>query len=621
MKKLRNNTRLITTFFTLLISILLVEEVKAYSEDATSSYFKENGVYYTKISDSEAAVVVGYNPPQNGEPIGQFLYTQGDVIIPEYVRVISTLPDPYKNALRVVSIRADALRYVTSVELPKSIRYIGENAFAESTIKSITIPKFVSYIDLTAFKKCSQLEKIEVDPENYYYDSREDCNGLIRKSDNMLMYMCTNSSVIPNSVEIIADEVFKNRTDITSLKLPENLKRIGNYAFYGCTGLTELTMSDNLEYIGDYAFYGCTALTELKLPESLGSINNYAFYGCEGLNKLILPESLKSVGEYAFYGAKNIKNNVLISSEIESIGRYAFYGSSGIKNLLFTDNLKNIGYHAFNNCLDLESVAFVTERDDTMSYFETVIYSRDFDIDFNDCRKLKSIILSKFLSVQSGFLAGCYNLENFVVDSNEPIMVYKKECNAIIGYYIPFVWYNGVGIDNIKVMGDPCYRLIYGTEKTTIPKDESLTVIGINSFFGDMTKITIPGNIKIIEENAFVKCEKITDLYMYSVIPPDIDRRSNNPQKEGESSFYDPKQITVHVPKGALDNYIYLKRDWTKTFKAVVEWEPSGIEDIEVDEIGNAPAVYYNLQGVRVENPENGIFIKHQAGKTTKVVL
>ena len=45
---------------------------------------------------------------------------------------------------------------------------------------------------------------------------------------------------------------------------------------------------------------------------------------------------------------------------------------------------------------------------------------------------------------------------------------------------------------------------------------------------------------------------------------------------------------------------------------------PTAIESIEVE---NAPVEYYNLQGVKVANPENGLFIKKQGAKTTKVVL
>ena len=52
---------------------------------------------------------------------------------------------------------------------------------------------------------------------------------------------------------------------------------------------------------------------------------------------------------------------------------------------------------------------------------------------------------------------------------------------------------------------------------------------------------------------------------------------------------------------------------------SILEDVSSGIEEIGVD--ANAPVEYYNLQGVKVANPENGIFIKKQGNKTTKVVL
>lgn len=48
------------------------------------------------------------------------------------------------------------------------------------------------------------------------------------------------------------------------------------------------------------------------------------------------------------------------------------------------------------------------------------------------------------------------------------------------------------------------------------------------------------------------------------------------------------------------------------------EAEGSGVESIVAD---NSEAVYYNLQGARVENPENGMFIRVQNGKSTKVAI
>lgn len=52
---------------------------------------------------------------------------------------------------------------------------------------------------------------------------------------------------------------------------------------------------------------------------------------------------------------------------------------------------------------------------------------------------------------------------------------------------------------------------------------------------------------------------------------------------------------------------------------------PTAIESIVADNVAledaNAPVEYYNLQGMRVENPANGIFIRRQGTRATKVVI
>lgn len=72
-----------------------------------------------------------------------------------------------------------------------------------------------------------------------------------------------------------------------------------------------------------------------------------------------------------------------------------------------------------------------------------------------------------------------------------------------------------------------------------------------------------------------------------------------------------------------FDNLEFNKWDTTATRKAslndVTIPSTSAIEEIGTD--ANAPVEYYNLQGVRVVNPDNGIYIKRQGGKTSKVVL
>ena len=68
---------------------------------------------------------------------------------------------------------------------------------------------------------------------------------------------------------------------------------------------------------------------------------------------------------------------------------------------------------------------------------------------------------------------------------------------------------------------------------------------------------------------------------------------------------------------------------YTSTAEIAGTWEiknvkvtadKAGVNDIMADD-DNAPVVYYNLQGVRVENPTNGLYIRVQGKKATKVLV
>ena len=47
--------------------------------------------------------------------------------------------------------------------------------------------------------------------------------------------------------------------------------------------------------------------------------------------------------------------------------------------------------------------------------------------------------------------------------------------------------------------------------------------------------------------------------------------------------------------------------------------EYSAVEGIVSDE--NAPVEYFNLQGIRVENPAAGIYIRRQGTHTSKIII
>lgn len=77
-------------------------------------------------------------------------------------------------------------------------------------------------------------------------------------------------------------------------------------------------------------------------------------------------------------------------------------------------------------------------------------------------------------------------------------------------------------------------------------------------------------------------------------------------------------------PKYGTSNITTAKNDFKSLFDARVkwldsQWNQAGVEDVVID--NNAPVKYYNLQGVEVEKPVPGLYIKVVNGKAYKVIV
>lgn len=152
----------------------------------------------------------------------------------------------------------------------------------------MVIPDSVTSIGNGVFGGCSRLTSITVDSNNPAYDSRNNCNAIIRKSDNTLIAGCKNT-VIPDSVTSIGYEAFSDCSGLRSITIPDSVTSIGYEAFSGCSGLTSVTIGSGLSSIGQYAFYRCSKLSSVTIPDSVTSIGNTAFQECSNLTLVSLP--------------------------------------------------------------------------------------------------------------------------------------------------------------------------------------------------------------------------------------------------------------------------------------------------------------------------------------------
>ena len=173
---------------------------------------------------------------------------EGEIIIPDGVTDIAD------NAF-------NGCQKVSNVILPNSLETIGSGAFTFSGMTSIHIPASVKEIvqrpacpdGFAPFPfYCNSLISITVDPNNRYYDSREDCNAIIETATNRLI-TASSKTFIPQSVKII-----------------------GNCAF-SCSGHNRIDIPNSVEKIESFAFYYCVNLQTAYLPKSVKSMGNLAF--------------------------------------------------------------------------------------------------------------------------------------------------------------------------------------------------------------------------------------------------------------------------------------------------------------------------------------------------------
>ena len=224
-----------------------------------------------------------------------------------------------------------------SITIPNSVTSIGENAFAYCTgFTSITVPNSVTYIGTGAFTGCQGLTSMNVESGNIYYDSRNNCNAIIRKNDNTLIYGC-NGTIIPNNVTNIGSYSFLNCTDIKSITIPNSVTSIDYYAFCGCTNLTSITIPNSVKNIDGGAFSGCTGLTSITIPNSVTTIWNETFYGCTGLTSITIPNSVTTIWDETFYGCTGL-TSITIPNSVTTIGDCAFKGCKGLKKVTIEVN-------------------------------------------------------------------------------------------------------------------------------------------------------------------------------------------------------------------------------------------------------------------------------------------
>ena len=194
-----------------------------------------NLVYSAKSAGSKLIV--------NGQSV---TLEQGDNITLDYPNEITSVKARNNTALTAITIPNTVTEietfafkscpYLASVNIPDTVRSIGDSAFTRTSLTSITIPDGVTSIESNAFNGCDSLVSIN----------------------------------IPEGITSISGFIFGMCTSLTSISIPNSVTSIGEYSFQLCSSLASITIPENVKSIGDNAFEGCAALTNFNYNGTMG---------------------------------------------------------------------------------------------------------------------------------------------------------------------------------------------------------------------------------------------------------------------------------------------------------------------------------------------------------------
>lgn len=513
------------------------------------------------------------------------------------------------------------------IEISESVVEIGKYAFCSTGLEEVSIPKSVVTIGEYAFFNCEDLTTL-------YYNTTN-CMSV-----NNLFEGCVSLANVyfGENVTKIPDYLLARCTGLKHIEIPNNIIEIGECAFTG-TGLTTVEIPNSITTIGMAAFNDCLDLATVRFNAPNCNAGQNIFEGCETLSCVEFGDGVTKVPSYLLEFNSGLKE-IKISESVTEIGEYAFW-SSGLEEVTIPERVASIGESAFAGCKGLKTVNFDAENCDVKNPFRG--------------SAIENLVFGERVSkISSSFAYECNSLTKVTIPENVTEIggLAFSYCQNLTALQFNAVDCKIVPNDNEQYnpfWDSPLTEVSFGENVTAIPNHllaeckkvtqikipDSVKKIGDYAFYwAGLTDVTIPNSVTHIGKGAFQECwrlasltigssvEEIGDMAFYAYgenVIKNVASLNPIPPKMPKDAFFVNIywNATLSVPTGALT--AYQEAESWKEFRKLTEVDFVGIEDVEATD--ESPSTYYNLQGVEVENPQNGMFIKRQGKKISKVVI
>ena len=310
---------------------------------------------------------------------------------------------------------------------------------------------------------------------------------------------------IPKGTKDIEPHAYENRKDIVDLVIPDGVKSIGHMAFSCCENLRSVSFPNSLIEIGNGAFKNCSNLQSVSFGNKLKTLGISTFSRCGMLKDFIFPKSLRNLGARSFFLCSSLQK-VIIPNKVYGTGDRSFAFCKSLTDLTISEGVGQIDNESFLGCSSLlkvtipASVQWVGGNPFAQTALQSIAYAEGND----------TCYLNPYTGIPSltriEIPASCtYISTPFVLSVIKPQEINIHEDNKIYTY-------SGGILYNKKQK-----ELIYCRKDLQfVEVSPGTRSIGAYAFAHCelLQEISFPDSIIKIDSKAFVKCKKLTKVFV-----------------------------------------------------------------------------------------------------------
>ena len=527
-----------------------------------------------------------------------------------------------------------------------------DNRGAFANCKNIKCLKFadnsgVTFIGDHAFKNCSNLNTIENIPST------------LKNIEKWCFESTALESVDLSNTEvtIMKDGVFYNNKSLTSIKLPNKLENFWDNAFNGCTSLNNIVMPSTVVGIHNNVFEGCTSLSNVTFNDSYTTLGHHVFKNCP-LAAVTFPNTLNSIGEYAFEGT-NLKTVDLSNTQITSLPNGCFFICENLSDVKLPKDLTDIGNNAFIST-PIDSITFPSslQKIDAWAFQNTkltnvVIPTKTGHIGdgaFSENANLTTVVvngLECYLAVSA--FAKCDNLKDvYITSDKEPNTErygYPFQNNPTV-HVVPNYLETFKGLNTCNTTNfDSNFSITLNKEWTTFTSAYNLDFSNVEGgliaytakYNKDNDAVALTQVKRVKAHTGLILKGEAGKTYTLPILASNedaLDAVTGNQLVDcvealwstgRENDYFLHNGEFVKSKNNGLTlpgkSYLYIEggrhtNNSASQLRVYVDNTATAIDGITNNPVVKDDA-YYNLQGVKVQRPQHGVFIHN--GK--KVVL